>query len=91
MRGVSKTTVMGADTIMEEPSREDRARFSNYRCCPPTTPVDDLVALAAESESPIGVVAGSGELLGVATRSALLGAMAGNPRAQQHEDPTTNQ
>ena len=91
VRGVSKTTVMGASTIMEEPSREDQARFSNYRCCSPTTPVDDLVALAAESESPIGVVADSGELLGVVTRSALLGAMAGNPRAQQHEDPTTNQ
>ncbi len=91
VRGVSKTTVMGASTIMEEPSREDQARFSNYRCCSPTTPVDDLVALAAESESPIGVVADSGELLGVVTRSALLGAMAGNPRAQKHEDPTTNQ
>ena len=59
VRGVSKTTVMGASTIMEEPSREDQARFSNYRCCSPTTPVDDLVALAAESESPIGVVAES--------------------------------
>jgi len=91
VQGVSKTTVMGASTIMEEPSREDRSRFTNYRCCPPTTPVDDLVALAAETESPIGVVADSGELLGVVTRSALLGAMAGNLRVRPHEDPTSNQ
>ena len=82
MRGVSKTTVMGAATIMEEPSREDRARFSSYPCCPPTTPVDDLVAMAAETESPICIVTDSGELLGVVTRSALLGAMAGNLRDQ---------
>ena len=82
MRGVSKTAVMGAATIMEEPSREDRARFSSYPCCPPTTPVDDLVAMAAETESPICIVTDSGELLGVVTRSALLGAMAGNLRDQ---------
>ncbi len=82
MRGVSKTAVMGAATIMEEPSQEDRARFSSYPCCPPTTPVDDLVAMAAETESPICIVTDSGELLGVVTRSALLGAMAGNLRDQ---------
>ncbi len=75
---VSKTKIMDAATIMEEPSGEDRARFSSYLCCPPTTPVDDLVSLAAGTESPIGVVAESGELLGVVTRSALLGTLAGN-------------
>ena len=91
VRGVSKTTVMSASTIMEEPSPEDRARFSSYPCCPPTTPVDDLVALAAETESPIGVVTDNGELLGVVTRSALLSALAGNLEGQAQEDTTTNQ
>ena len=86
VRGVSKTTVMGAATVMEEPSREDRAQFSSYPCCPPTTPVGDLVPLAAETESPISVVADSGELLGVVTRSALLSAMALDLRAQGRED-----
>ncbi|MFB3119004.1 MAG: glycine betaine/L-proline ABC transporter ATP-binding protein, partial [Stenotrophomonas maltophilia] len=37
MRGVSKTAVMGAANIMEEPSQEDRARYSSYPCCTPTT------------------------------------------------------
>lgn len=90
VRGVSKTAVMGAATIMEEPSREDRARFSSYKCCPPNTAVDDLLPLAAETESPIGVVTESGELLGVVTRSALLGAMARNLGGQRQEETTTN-
>jgi len=91
VRRVSKTTVMGAATIMEEPSREDRARFSSYPCCPPATPVDDLVALAAKNDSPIGVVADSGELLGVVTRSVLLGALAGNLETQAQEDTASDQ
>ncbi len=90
VRGVSKTTVMGAGmgagAIMEEPSREDRAQFSSYPCCLPATPVDNLVVLAAKTESPIGVVADSGELLGVVTRSVLLGALAGNLETQAQED-----
>ncbi|PKB78279.1 MAG: hypothetical protein BZY88_19100 [SAR202 cluster bacterium Io17-Chloro-G9] len=89
VRGVSKTRVMGAATIMEEPSREDHARFSTYPCCPPTTPIDHLVPMASESESPIGVVTDSGDLLGVVTRSVLLGAMAADLRARSQEDPTT--
>ncbi|PKB81518.1 MAG: hypothetical protein BZY88_06255 [SAR202 cluster bacterium Io17-Chloro-G9] len=86
VRGVSKTRVMGAARIMEGPSTEDRSRFLTYPCCGPTTPVDDLVPMAAQSESPIAVVGEGGALVGVVTRSALLTSLADSLLAQSQQD-----
>ena len=86
VRGVSKTRVIGAARIMEGPTSEDRSRFLSYPCCAPTTPVDDLVLLAAQSESPIAVVGGGGALVGVVTRSALLNSLAESMLAQAQQD-----
>lgn len=87
VRGVSKTKVMGAGTIMTPPDSTDIAKFMSYPCCTdPTTPIDNLVPLAAGSELPIAVVDNEQKLLGVISRTALLNSLAESLQAQQEGD-----
>ena len=86
VRGVSKTRVMGAASIMATPSGEDRSRFSGYPQASPTTRVDELIPLAAQSDAPIAVIADDGSLLGVITRTGLLNSLAESQQAQVQQD-----
>ena len=89
VRGISRTKVMGAASIMQEPSPTDTAKFSSYPRVLPTTPIDDLIPLAAQSDLPIAVVSDDGQLLGVVPRETLLSSLAESLRAQaQQEAPT---
>ena len=81
VRGVSRTKVMGASSIMEEPDAADASAFRSYPSVLPETTIDDLVPLAAEGELPIAVVE-DGRLLGVVSRTALLTSIAESQRAQ---------
>ena len=62
---------MGAASIMEEPSARDTSQFSSYLQTTPTTSIDNLVPLAAQSELPIAVIGDDGQLLGVVPRTTL--------------------
>ena len=88
VRGVSRTKVMGAASIMEEPDAADASAFRSYPSVFPKTPIDDLVPLAAEGELPIAVVE-DGRLLGIVSRTALLTSIADSQRAQTQEVAAT--
>ena len=90
VRGISKTRVLGAASIMHEPNGFDMAKIASCPQVSPTTPIDDLVPLAAETELPVAVVDNEGRLLGLVDRSALLASLAESQRAQAQEpSPTT--
>ena len=85
VRGISKTRVMGAASIMEEPNNQTVSEYRSYPSCPPEMPIDDLVPLAAETDLPIAVVAEEGHLLGTVSRTALLTSIAESQRYQAEE------
>ena len=82
VQGISKTQVMGAASIMEEPSARDTSQFSSYPQTTPTTSIDNLVPLAAQSELPIAVIGDDGQLLGVVPRTTLLTSIADSQKTQ---------
>ena len=85
VRGISKTKVLGAASIMEEPNGQATSEYRTYPCCPPEMPIDDLVPLAAKSELPIAVITEDGQLLGTVSRTALLTSIAESQRSQAEE------
>ena len=85
VRGISKTKVLGAASIMQEPDGFDVSQFQSCPRVSPETRIDDLVPLAAESELPIAVVGDDGALLGVVTTTALLKSIAESQRSQAEE------
>ena len=90
VRGISKTRVMGASSIMQGPNGID-LNSSEFQACPrvhPDTLIDDLVPLAAETDLPIVVVSDDSQMLGVVTRAALLSSIAESQRAQAYQEPT---
>ena len=82
VRGVSKTKILGAGSIMQELNGFDRSHLAECASCLPSTPIDDLVPLAAETEKPIAVIGEDGEAVGVVTISALLSRIAEDQREQ---------
>ena len=80
VRGISKTRVMGAASIMVAPTSVHVAAKNSYTSVQATTPIDELVPLAAASAQPIAVVNPNGDLLGVVTRDALLSSLADSQR-----------
>ena len=84
VRGVSKTRVLGAASIMQDKNGIDldASKLQSYPSVSPTTTIDDLVPLAAETDAPIVVVNDEGEVLGVVTRAALLSSIAKSQRSQ---------
>ena len=64
----------------------DTAELQLCACVSPTTPIDDLVPLAADSELPIGVVNDDNRLLGVVPRAALLTSIAESQKAQTQQE-----
>ena len=86
VRGISKSQIMGAASIMAEPTSEDRARFPSYPCATPTTSVDELIPLAAQQDTPIAVVNDNGDLVGVITRTGLLTSLAESQQAMVQQD-----
>ena len=84
VRGVSKTRVLGAASIMQDKNGIDldASKLQSYPSVSPTTTIDDLVPLAAETDAPIAVVNDEGEVLGVVTRAALLSSIAESQRSQ---------
>ena len=89
VRGISKTKVLGAASIMQELNGFDLPQFPSCPRVSPDTRIDDLVPLAAESELPIAVVGDDGALLGVVTTTALLNSIAESQKAQSEEADTT--
>ena len=85
VRGISKTKVLGAASIMEEPNGQATSEYRTYPCCPPEMPIDDLVPLAAESDLPIAVITEDGQLLGTVSRTALLTSIAESQKSQAEE------
>ena len=87
VRGVSKTRVLGAASIMQDKNGVDldASKLESYPSVSPTTPIDDLVPLAAETDAPIAVVNDEGEVLGVVTRAALLNSIAESQKAQAED------
>jgi len=86
VKGISKTRVMGAASIMEEPTPTQRASVGSYPSVQATTPIDELVPLAAGTDLPIAVVDHAGDLLGVVTRGALLNSLAQSQRDLAEEE-----
>ena len=86
VRGISKTRVMGAASIMAAPTSTHLARKSSYASVQATTPIDELVPLAAASNQPIAVVSPQGDLIGVVTRDALLNSLAQSQRELAQEE-----
>ena len=85
VRGVSKTKVLGAATIMQT---LDSLVPSEIMCCERvsfSTPIDDLVSCCADSELPVGVVDDDDNLVGLITRAALLNSIAESQRSQAAE------
>ncbi len=89
VRGISKTRVMGAASIMEEPNDLTASEYRTYPSCPPEMPIDELVPLAAETDLPIAVVAEEGGLLGTVSRTALLTSIAESQKSQAEEVSST--
>ncbi len=89
VRGISKTRVMGAASIMEEPNDLTASEYRTYPSCSPEMPIDDLVPLAAETDLPIAVVAEEGRLLGTVSRTALLTSIAESQKSQAEEVSST--
>ena len=87
VRGISKTKVLGAASIMQELDGLDPSQLQSCPRVSPDTRIDDLVPLAAESGSPIAVVGDDGALLGVVTTTALLNSIAESQRSQTEEAP----
>ena len=85
VRGISRTKVLGAASIMAEPNGFDRSLLNSCPRVSPTTAIDDLVPLAAGTEMPIAVVNTSGDLLGLVSRTCLLTSIAESQRAQAEE------
>ena len=85
VRGISKTRVMGAASIMEEPNDLTVSEYRTYPSCPPEMPIDELVPLAAETDLPIAVVCEEGRLLGTVSRTALLTSIAESQKSQAEE------
>jgi len=89
VRGVSKTKVLGAASIMQEPNGFD---LSQIPLCPrvsPDTRIDDLVPMAAATDLPLVVVGDDDVVLGIVTRATLLNSIAESQRAQAEEAETT--
>ena len=89
VRGVSKTKVLGAASIMQEPNGFDLSQFPSCPRVSPDTRIDDLVPLAAETDIPVAVVGDDDVLLGIVTRATLLNSIAESQRAQAEEPDTS--
>ena len=85
VRGISKTKVLGAGSIMQDLDGLDPSQLQSCPRVSPETRIDDLVPLAAESELPIAVVGDDGALLGIVTITTLLKSIAESQRSQAEE------
>ena len=85
VRGISKTKVMGAASIMQQVDGFDMSQVESGPRVAPDTRIDDLVPLCAETELPVAVVGEDGVVLGIVTRAALLNSIAESQRAQEEE------
>ena len=63
VRGISKTKVLGAASIMQETDGFDLSLLSSCPQVSPDTRIDDLVPLAAETDLPVVVVGENDEVL----------------------------
>ena len=89
MRGVSKTKVLGAASIMQEPNGFDLSQFPLCPRVSPDTRIDDLVPLAAATDLPLAVVGDDDVVLGIVTRATLLNSIAESQREQAEEADTS--
>ena len=89
VRGISKTKVLGAASIMQEPDGFDLSQFPSCPRVSPDTRIDDLVPLAAETDLPVAVVGDDDAVLGIVTRATLLKSIAESQREQAEDADTT--
>ena len=85
VRGISKTKVLGAASIMEGPNGFALSQLSSCPQVTPDTRIDDLIPLAAKTDLPVAVVGDNDKLLGIVTRATLLNSIAESQRSQAEE------
>ena len=85
VRGICKTKVLGAASIMQQPDGFDLSQLSSCPRVSPDTRIDDLVPLAAETDLPVVVVGENDRVLGIVTRATLLNSIAQSQRSQSEE------
>ena len=89
VRGISKTKVLGAASIMQQTDGFDLSQLSSCPRVSPDTRIDDLVPLAAETDFPVAVVGDDDAVLGIVTRATLLNSIAESQRDQAEEADIT--
>ena len=85
VRGISKTKVLGAASIMQGTDGFDLSQLPSCPRVSPDTRIDDLVPLAAKSDLPLAVVGDKDVVLGIITRATLLNSIAESQREQAEE------
>ena len=85
VRGISKTKVLGAASIMQQTDGFDLSLLSSCPRVSPDTRIDDLIPLAAATDLPVAVVGDDDAVLGIVTRATLLNSIAESQKAQAEE------